>query len=156
MALTLRIVGSLGESLANRKLDPADYFRVAREESRFVSANSLVSARLGGALSLCRELHHFQSEMNARVSPEVGGPAENGDCPRNQSRGPPPASPAPQLVQVVIKQIVDRWVSIIQRLPEAWGHGLYALQKSEYSTAAWSSRDDSVERCRMNLISPHL
>jgi len=30
MALTLRIVGSLGESLANRKLDPADYFRVAR------------------------------------------------------------------------------------------------------------------------------
>jgi len=31
MALTLRIVGSLGESLANRKLDPADYFRVARD-----------------------------------------------------------------------------------------------------------------------------
>ena len=30
MALTLRIVGSLGESLANRKLDPIDYFRVAR------------------------------------------------------------------------------------------------------------------------------
>jgi len=34
MALTLRIVGSLGESLANRKLDPADYFRVARNPSR--------------------------------------------------------------------------------------------------------------------------
>jgi hypothetical protein len=31
MALTLRIAGSLGESLAHRKLDPADYFRVARE-----------------------------------------------------------------------------------------------------------------------------
>ena len=31
MAITLRIVGSLGESLANRKLDPVDYFRVARD-----------------------------------------------------------------------------------------------------------------------------
>src|SRR5713101_1923954 len=34
MALTLRIVGSLGESLANRKLDPVDYFRFARHSLR--------------------------------------------------------------------------------------------------------------------------
>src|SRR5260370_16969417 len=100
MALTLRIVGSLGESLANRKLDPADYFRVAREESRFVSANSLVSARLGGALSLCRELLHFQSEMNARVSPEVGEPADNDAFPPNPNRVPPPPSPRPQILHV--------------------------------------------------------
>ncbi len=41
MALTLRIVGSLGESLANRKLDPADYFRVARDTAILASCGLL-------------------------------------------------------------------------------------------------------------------
>src|SRR2546429_2447903 len=45
MALTLRIVGSLGESLANRKLDPADYFRVARDTGAIANAPKTILPR---------------------------------------------------------------------------------------------------------------